>query len=50
MTQDRAYRKALPLTAALDEIRKNAGSQFDPAVAQAFLRLMGGEAEDKEEH
>jgi diguanylate cyclase (GGDEF)-like protein/PAS domain S-box-containing protein len=50
MTQDRAYRKALPLAAALDEIRKNAGSQFDPEVAEAFLRLMDGEAEDKKEH
>ena len=40
MTQDRAYRKAMPVEAALREIEKSAGTQFDPAVAQAFLRLM----------
>ncbi len=40
MTQDRAYRPAMPLAAALTEIRKNAGTQFDPAVAGAFLDLM----------
>ncbi len=40
MTQNRAYRPAMPLPAALEEIRKNAGAQFDPAVAEVFLDLM----------
>src|SRR3984893_6291559 len=34
---DRPYRKALPITAAREEIRKNAGTQFDPSVVEIFL-------------
>jgi diguanylate cyclase (GGDEF)-like protein len=37
MTADRAYRKALSVQAARAELRANAGSQFDPAVVDAFL-------------
>jgi HD-GYP domain-containing protein (c-di-GMP phosphodiesterase class II) len=39
ITSDRPYRKARPHQYALEEIRRNGGSQFDPQVAQAFLRL-----------
>jgi HD-GYP domain-containing protein (c-di-GMP phosphodiesterase class II) len=39
MTSDRPYRSALPLEAALEEIRAGAGSQFDPQVTEAFLEL-----------
>ena len=35
----RAYRPARSLSFALGEIRDNAGSQFDPDVAQAFLEI-----------
>jgi len=42
MTQDRSYRRAMPIEAALGEIHRNAGTQFDPDVAQAFLTLMQG--------
>jgi HD-GYP domain-containing protein (c-di-GMP phosphodiesterase class II) len=38
MTSNRTYRKALPLEVALSEIRRCAGTQFDPALAEAFLR------------
>jgi HD-GYP domain-containing protein (c-di-GMP phosphodiesterase class II) len=38
MTSNRTYRKALPLEVALTEIRRCAGTQFDPALAEAFLR------------
>lgn len=41
MTSDRPYRRAMPDEAALDEIRRGAGSQFDPDVADAFLELAG---------
>ena len=37
MTTTRPYRKALAWDAALEEIKANAGSQFDPAIASAFL-------------
>ncbi|MDH5201005.1 MAG: HD domain-containing protein, partial [Candidatus Bathyarchaeota archaeon] len=37
MTSDRPYRKAMPLEAAREEIIANSGTQFDPAVVEAFL-------------
>lgn len=40
MTQDRSYRKAMPKEYALEEIERNAGTQFDPKVAQVFLDLL----------
>jgi putative two-component system response regulator len=39
MTSDRPYRNALSKAQALAEIRKGAGSQFDPAMAEAFLAV-----------
>ena len=38
MTSSRTYRKALPLEVALTEIRRCAGTQFDPRLAEHFLR------------
>ena len=38
MTSDRAYRKALPHLAAMHEIDRCSGSQFDVAVVEVFLR------------
>lgn len=37
MTSDRPYRNALPLHVAVEEVRTQAGRQFDPAVVRAFL-------------
>jgi HD-GYP domain-containing protein (c-di-GMP phosphodiesterase class II) len=37
MTSPRPYREALSLDAALEDIQRNAGSQFDPAVVNALL-------------
>jgi GAF domain-containing protein len=42
MTSNRTYRKALPLEVALTEMRRCAGTQFDPELIDAFLRI--GEA------
>ncbi|MCW3062530.1 MAG: ggdef domain, partial [Capsulimonas sp.] len=38
MTTDRPYRKGLDWEVALEEIRGNIGTQFDPAMADAFLK------------
>jgi HD-GYP domain-containing protein (c-di-GMP phosphodiesterase class II) len=38
MTNDRPYRKALSVEEALEEIRKNSGTQFDPKVVEAFFK------------
>jgi ribonuclease P protein subunit RPR2 len=40
ITSDRPYRLALSIEHGFDEIAKAAGTQFDPAVAEAFVRLM----------
>lgn len=39
MTSNRTYRKALPLEVALMEIRRCAGTQFDPMLADAWLSI-----------
>jgi HD-GYP domain-containing protein (c-di-GMP phosphodiesterase class II) len=40
MTTDRPYRNALPVESALAELRRHAGSQFDPHVAEALIRVV----------
>lgn len=42
MTSDRPYRKAMPEQWALEELRQNAGGQFDPAVVDAFCAVWPG--------
>jgi putative nucleotidyltransferase with HDIG domain len=39
MTSDRPYRKAMSFEIALNEIRMCSGTQFDPQVVSAFLRI-----------
>jgi putative nucleotidyltransferase with HDIG domain len=39
MTSDRPYRKGLPVVKAISIIQQSSGSQFDPAVAETFLRV-----------
>lgn len=45
MTSGRPYRKPLSGAAALEEIRRHSGTQFDPQVVRHFARLLerGGE-------
>jgi putative nucleotidyltransferase with HDIG domain len=45
MRTDRAYRKALPVDAALAELKANAGLQFDPQVVSALLQIVEPTAE-----
>jgi len=40
MTNDRPYRKAMEPAAAIEIIRKNAGTQFDPQIAEIFADIM----------
>ena len=40
MTTDRPYRKAMPVEAAVEELKRNSGGQFDPAMVEAFLRIL----------
>ena len=40
MTTDRSYRKALPLEVAIDELHRNAGSQFAPDVVVALVAVV----------
>ncbi|MCH7999701.1 MAG: diguanylate cyclase [Chloroflexi bacterium] len=40
MTTDRPYRRAMPVEAAVEELERNSGSQFDPVVVEAFLRIL----------
>jgi putative nucleotidyltransferase with HDIG domain len=37
MISDRPYRKALPISAAREEIQRYSGTQFDPQVVKVFL-------------
>jgi diguanylate cyclase (GGDEF)-like protein/PAS domain S-box-containing protein len=41
MTTDRSYRAARPPEQALAEVHANAGTQFDPMVADALTRALG---------
>ena len=40
MTTTRSYRTALSTDVALEEVRRNAGTQFDPQVAAVLVRLV----------
>jgi HD-GYP domain-containing protein (c-di-GMP phosphodiesterase class II) len=40
MTTTRSYRKAMPLEAALAELNRCAGTQFDPLVAEALAKVV----------
>jgi HD-GYP domain-containing protein (c-di-GMP phosphodiesterase class II) len=46
MTTDRAYRRAMAPDAALLELRRCAGSQFDPVVVEAFCAAWAARSPD----
>ena len=43
MTTDRPYRKGLSAIEALDQIRLNKGTQFDPDLAKVFIEVLATE-------
>jgi putative nucleotidyltransferase with HDIG domain len=45
MASDRPYHRALPLDAIITEVKYCAGTQFDPRVADAFVRIAAREGE-----
>ncbi len=40
MTSGRPYKKAMTKEEAIEEIKKNSGSQFDPLVVEGFLKIV----------
>lgn len=40
MTSDRSYRGARPVPEAIEELRKSAGTHFDPVMVTAFIRAL----------
>ena len=45
MTSDRPYRKGMPPWEAFEELKKGVGKQFDPAVVDAFRRVLSIKSE-----
>lgn len=43
MVNNRAYRRALPESMARQELRRCAGTQFDPSIVNAFLQMLRDE-------
>jgi len=43
MTSTRAYRKATPVPEAITELRRGAGTQFDPKIVEAFIAALDHE-------
>ncbi|MFF6988059.1 HD domain-containing phosphohydrolase [Streptomyces sp. NPDC010273] len=41
MTSTRSYRRARPVSAALEELSRCAGTQFDPLMVRALVRALG---------
>ena len=40
MTFDRPYRLAMSKSEAIEEIKRNSGTQFDPSIAELFIKLI----------
>ena len=50
MTTDRPYRKAMPRADAIAELHSNAGSQFEPRIVDALIRVLDATEEVAESY
>lgn len=50
MTSNRAYRKAMDIQLAMEQIERGKGSQFDPRIADEFLNLLAEEPHLQRQH
>jgi diguanylate cyclase (GGDEF)-like protein len=48
MTTDRPYRKGLTIEQAVDQVRKNLGTQFDPELGRTFANMLERQAARKD--
>jgi HD-GYP domain-containing protein (c-di-GMP phosphodiesterase class II) len=48
MSSDRPYRKSLKLPRIIDEIKQYAGTQFDPMIVDAAVRMLERQMESTE--
>lgn len=46
MTSKRSYRDSLPIYVVKEEIKKNSGTQFDPEIAEVFLKILDEQPEE----
>ncbi|MEA2457316.1 MAG: hypothetical protein QOC95_288 [Thermoleophilaceae bacterium] len=50
MTTDRPYRGAMSRDAAVEELRANAGSQFEPRIVEALVKVIAGAETEAESY
>jgi HD-GYP domain-containing protein (c-di-GMP phosphodiesterase class II) len=46
MASDRPYHVGMSVNQIIAELKRNAGSQFDPTVAEVFIRIIEREGEE----
>ncbi len=49
MISDRPYRKGMPVEAAIEELIRNKGTQFDPFIVDVFVALLREEQETRKQ-
>ena len=49
MTSSRVYRPRMTKQQAIDELRRNSGTQFDPAMTEVFIQALNEMEETEEE-